>query len=60
MIALVDRLVAFTVDPVMVEFAVKVLTLIAFPTMVENWIMLVDRRMVLMVDAVSVEFITAF
>ena len=47
---------AFIVDPVMLEFAVNVLTVIAFPTIVENVIILVDRLFVLNVDPVMLEF----
>lgn len=44
------------VDPVIVEFAIIVETVMAFPTIVEKVIILVERNTVLIVDPVIVVF----
>jgi hypothetical protein len=49
-------LFVLTVETVILEFAVKVLTVISFPTIVEKAIKLVDILFVSTVDPVIVEF----
>ncbi len=46
-----------SVEPVMVKFVKMVLAVIAFPTIVEKAIMLVDTLVVLTVDPVILEFV---
>ena len=47
----------FTVEPIILEFVVIVLIVMALPTIVEKTIMLVDRLFVFTVDPVILKFI---
>lgn len=48
-----------SVDPVMIKFVKIVLAVIAFPTIVEKEIILVDKLFVFTVDPVILEFISS-